>query len=80
MPSHQPYVAGPSDQIFRDSWDAVRIGQTARPQPGQDILEPVRFEADQVEVEAIEFEITQRTAEQIGSQVPCAASSLSAKR
>jgi hypothetical protein len=44
----------------------VGIGQTARPQTGQDVFEPVRLEADQFESETVEFEITQLTAEQIG--------------
>src|SRR4051812_26362381 len=50
--------------------DAVGIGQAARPQPGQDLFEPVRLEADQVELETAEFEILQLTAQQIGVPAP----------
>src|SRR6202030_2982920 len=58
--------AGPSDGVCGYFRGAVGIGQTARPQTGQDVLEPVRLEADQFESETVEFEITQLTAEQIG--------------
>src|SRR4051794_2567488 len=42
----QPYVAGPSDRLIGYLQDGVGIGQTARSQAGQDLVEPVRLEAD----------------------------------
>jgi len=36
--------------------DAVRIRQTARSQTGQDLCEPIRLEADQVEIETGKLE------------------------
>jgi len=64
--SREPYVSGPSDGIFGYLRGAVWIGQTTRPQTGQDVFKPIWLEADQFEVETVEFEITQLTAEQIG--------------
>jgi hypothetical protein len=66
MISRQPYVARPSDGLIRYFRDAVGVGQTARPQAGQDVFKPVRLEAGQVEVETAELEIPQLAAEQIG--------------
>jgi hypothetical protein len=40
--------------------DAVRIGQTARPQTRQDVFEPIRLETDQAEIEIGKFEIAPR--------------------
>ena len=36
MVAQLPHVAAPSDRLIWDFRDAVRIGQTARPQTGQD--------------------------------------------
>ena len=66
MVSQQPSLAGPGDGLIGYRRDIVGIGKTARPQTGQDVFKPVRLEADQFEVETVEFEITQLTAEQIG--------------
>src|SRR5215472_2747434 len=44
--SHLPYIARSRDGLIRDFWDAVGIAQTARPQTGQDLLQPVRLKAD----------------------------------
>ena len=63
--SKQQYVARLSDGLIGYFRDAVGIGQTARPQTGQDLLKPVRLKANQVNVETAEFEIAQLTAEQI---------------
>jgi hypothetical protein len=64
--AQEPHVAGPSDGLIESFRDAVGIGQTARPQAGQYLLQPIRLEADQVEVETAELEKTQLVAEQIG--------------
>src|SRR6516162_1485378 len=64
--AQEPHVAGPSDRLIESFRDAVGIGQTARPQAGQYLLQPVRLEADQVEVETAKLEKTQLVAEQIG--------------
>src|SRR5439155_6973882 len=64
--SREPYIAGPSDRVFGYFRDAVGIAQTARSQTGQDVFKSVRLEADQFEIETVEFEITHLTAEQIG--------------
>jgi hypothetical protein len=57
-----PYIARPGDGMIACFRDAVGIGQTARPQPGQALFEPMRLEADQVKIETAEFEIPQLTA------------------
>ena len=51
-----PYVTRPSDRLLGYFRDAVGIRQTARPQDVQNGLKPIRFEAEQVEVEAGEAE------------------------
>src|SRR5205814_554657 len=61
--SQLPYVAGLSDRVFGYFRGAVGIGQTARSQTSQNVLEPVRLEAGQLEIETAEFEITQLVAE-----------------
>jgi hypothetical protein len=66
MITEHPFVTQHSDPLLGDFSDAVRIGQAARVQTGQDHFKPVRLEADQFEVEATEFEITQLIAEQLG--------------
>src|SRR6516162_3405152 len=70
MVSQQPNVAGLSDGLIGDIRDAVGIAETARPQTSQDLVEPVRLESGQSEVETAEFEITQLTAQQIGVPTP----------
>ena len=60
----------PGDGMIGYFRDAVGIGQTARPQPGQDLFEPMRLEADQIEVETAEFESPELTAKQIGVPAP----------
>ena len=67
----QPCIARPGDGMIGYFRDAVGIAQTARPQSGQDLLEPMRLEADQVKLETAEFEIPQLTTEQIGVQLRC---------
>jgi hypothetical protein len=42
--------------------DAVRIGQTARTQTGQYVFEPIRLEADQVEIETGKLELAEFVA------------------
>jgi len=58
--------------------DIVGIGHTARSQAGQDLFEPMRLEADQVEVETAEFQVPQLTAKQIAksSMQTCSRSSV----
>jgi len=63
--SHLPYIARSCDGLIRDLRDGVGIGQAARPQTRQDLFQPVRLEADQVEVETAGLEITQFAAEQV---------------
>src|SRR6516162_3070876 len=58
MVSQQPDVAGPGYGLIGDIRDAVGIAQTARPQTGQDLFKPIRFEANQIKVKTAEFEIT----------------------
>src|SRR6516225_7361209 len=70
MVSQPPDVAGPSDGLIGDIRDAVGIAQTSRPQTGQDLVKPIRFKANQIEVKTAEFEITQLTAQQIGVPTP----------
>ena len=70
MGGKQPYITRPGDGMIGYVRDTVGIGQTARPQPGQDLFEPMRLEADQVEVETAEFEIPQLTEKQIGVPAP----------
>src|SRR5580692_4917815 len=60
--SQQPYVAEPSDRLFGYFRDAVRIGQTARTQTGQYVFEPIRLEADQVEIETGKLELAEFVA------------------
>src|SRR5215472_9239384 len=55
---HLPYIAGSRDGLIGEFRDGVGIVETARPQTGQDLLQPVRLEADQVEVETAGLEIT----------------------
>jgi hypothetical protein len=62
----QPHVAASRDGSIGDLRKAVGIGQTTRSQIGQEFFKPRRLEADQIEVETAEFEITQLGAEQIG--------------
>src|SRR5215471_12380188 len=62
---HLPYIARSCDGLIRDFRDAVGIGQAARPQTGQDLLQAVRLKADQVEVETAGLEVTQFAAEQV---------------
>ena len=68
--SQPPYVAGPSDRVIGYFRDIVGIGQTARPQPGQDLFKPIRLESNQIEGETAEFEIAQLAAKQIGVPAP----------
>src|SRR5215472_11499412 len=63
--SHLPYIARSRDGLIRDFRDGVGIAQTARPQTGQDLLQPVRLKADQIKVETAGLEVTQLVAEQI---------------
>ena len=56
MVSQYPNVAAPRDGLIGGLGDAVRIRQTARSQTGQDLCEPIRLEADQVEIETGKLE------------------------
>jgi len=64
--SQQPYVAAPSDRLIGYFRNAVRIGQTARPQTGQNGVELIALKADQIEVEAGELELPQFAAQLLG--------------
>ena len=66
MRAQQPYVAEPRDRLTADFRDAVRIGQTARPQTGQDGFELIRLEADHAEIKIGELERLQFVTQQIG--------------
>jgi hypothetical protein len=60
--SQQPYVTTPSDRLIGYFRNAVGIGQTARPQSGQNGVELIALEADQIEVETGELELPQLAA------------------
>ena len=49
--AQQPDAARPSDRLIGYFRDAVGIGQTTRSQTAQHIVQPIRLEADQTEIE-----------------------------